>query len=392
MTAAPTVSALRGAMRNLVAQDADGPKGKPRGVLYGVSLDLSCESLAIVGAPEDGTHALADVLTGRVAPSRGTFTVEGKDPFRSPELRARIASAGREPGLPDAGNVGRTVALAMSAWGSPRSVDDVLRRFTLSGLAGRSLMSLSEVDVFAIELALALSMPSPAMLVLFEPFARPGPIDRSRIEEELSQRAAHCPVIVIASSPRDAKACARGLVLHRGAFVRQTHAPHDALGLRVGMESVTVWVASGARSLVRALAGVEQVSSITLDAAPSEAPDGAGVVRIAGPSGEQLGLAVADAVQRAGAGVKVTAMAEGAPGLSEVRAATDFELRARHLAALQAHADTKMQSDARGFGMFGAPIPPAAMPVAPPAATPEPAPPVPAPPTQLEPKKDGDPS
>lgn len=389
MTATATASSIRGYLRNLVAQDADGPKGKPRGVLYGVSADLVCESLAIVGTPEDGTHALADVLTGRIPATRGTLSIEGKDPFRTPSLRARIASAGREPGLPDAGNVGRTVALALSAWGSPKSVDEVLSRFSLSGLAGRSVGSLSDGDTFSVELALALSMPAPALLVLFEPFARPSAIDRARIEGELSERAAQCPVIVVTSSPRDAKACARGIVLHRGAFVRQTQAPHDELGPRVGLESVTIWVAAGARSLVRELAAVESLSSVAFDAAPSDAAEGAGVVRIAGSSGEEIGLAVADAVQRAGASLKVTAMAEGTPGLAEVRAATDFDLRGRHLAAMQAQAaDAKLQAEARNRGMFGAPV--AATP-APPAVTAPaaPAPPAPAPP---EPKKDGDPS
>ncbi|NUP13506.1 MAG: hypothetical protein HOW73_46305 [Polyangiaceae bacterium] len=356
MTTAPTQPGQPAlVLRDVVARDAAGAKATARGMLYGVSLDLGATDVAVVGAIEDGTLALAEVLVGRFRPDRGTVRVQGKDPFNAVELRCRIASIGIDPALPLAASVLASVDLATSAWPSPVAAADVLARFGLGALGPRAVASLTASEVRAVEIALALAIPDPALVVALEPFADLSMVPRARLEEALAERARVCPVVAITSSPADAKRFGRSVVLHRGAFARSTEGAHAGLAPALDA-SLTVWVSSGARELVAALSRDPAASSIAFDATTNDADAHAtsGILRVSGKDADALALAIADATRASGAAV--TAVAEGAPGLAEVRAATEHELRSRQLASQQMRA-LEMQAQAQMMAMQRAQMP-----------------------------------
>lgn len=332
--AAVQLSAAAGArlvLRDLVARDASGPKGAARGVLYGVSLDLGDTDAAILGGIEDGTLALALALIGRRAPDRGSVRVDGKAPFSAPEARRAIASFGVEPALPLAPTVAHSLAIATSSWERPRSADEVLSPWSLARLAARAVTSLTAAELRALEIALAFAVPSPSLVVAFEPFSDTTLIPRGRIEEELSARARRCPVLALTSRPADARRFGRVIVLHRGAFVRSTSDAHAALAPAVPT-FLTAWCSAGARELAAALAKDPSVSNVALDLTG----EGAGIVRVTGAEAEPLALAIADACRASAA--TVSAVSEGAPGLAEIRAASELEIRSHQLAAQHRHA------------------------------------------------------
>ncbi|MBK6519411.1 MAG: hypothetical protein IPM79_13955 [Polyangiaceae bacterium] len=323
----PAVAAgARLVLRDVVARDASGLKGAARGILYGVSLDLGDTDVAVLGGIEDGTLALVEALVGRRAPDRGTIKVDGQAPFSSPELRRDIASFGVEPALPPARTVAASVGLATSAWERPVSFGEVLGPWSLEALASRAIASLTRSEVLAVEMALAFALRSPALVVAYEPFADTTMIPRARIEEALADRARRCPVIAITSRPADAKRFGRVIVLHRGTFARSTADAHAALA-PVVPTYLTVWLSGGARQFASALANEAAASSVALDLTG----EGAGVVRVTGGDPEGLALAIADAASASAA--TVTAVSEGAPGLAEIRAATELEVRSGQLAA-----------------------------------------------------------
>ncbi len=135
------------------ARDAAGPRGRARGRLAGVSISLGKGTHAFLGAPEDGTIALLDVIGGVRAPQRGSVTVSGRDPARTAFLRARIGVLGPEAHLPPAPTVRDAVRLAMRARGeSGDRFDAVIDPLGLSHLHGRDPRAISFAEERAVEL------------------------------------------------------------------------------------------------------------------------------------------------------------------------------------------------------------------------------------------------
>jgi ABC-2 type transport system ATP-binding protein len=278
---------------------------------------------AVLGAPEDGTFALLDVLTGARAPQRGLVTVLGRDPWRAPFLRARIGVLPAEPRLPSAPTVRDAVRLAMRARGeSGDGFDAIFDPLGLRPLHGRDPRSLSFAEERAVELALALSTPAPVLVALHEPLAdvavgRPALV-AARLREIA---AAGACVVVTTSSPADARALAeRVLVLHRGLVAREAI---GGAGLTLPAPAeLVVWVKSGARALAAALSSRPEVHAVAWEEPPERtAWPGASAVRVRGPIVEACALAIAEAV--AESGVDVEGIEQRAPGLGEVRAATE---------------------------------------------------------------------
>lgn len=315
-------------LRGVFARDQAGLKGAARGQLAGLSLSLGPGITAVLGAPEDGTLALFDVASGKQRPARGLVRVGSGDPYRDPGLRRRIGALGLEPALPLSRDVAATVALATSAWSTPKPAADVLAPLGLQSLAARSVASLGRGELRAVELALALATPSPALLVLLEPLTDVDGPSRADVLARVEEVAKDAPVLVISSYPGDARAFARVAVLHRGLVARGSEGDHGDLGGR-GFAQLAVWVGAGLRPFAAALSAHEAVGSLVLETAAE--PEGLGVVRVSGRHKSALALAIAEVV--ADTGCDVRGMAEVTPTLPEVRAASEWELRAQALAA-----------------------------------------------------------
>ncbi len=317
------------ALSAVSARDAGGPKGTPRGIVFGVNLTLETGIAVFVGSPEDGTLALAEALIGRRKLDRGSLTLDGRKPFEDATLRARIAYVGLEPAIPPAATVAASVAIALSAWPAPPAPEAVLERAGISALGKRRTGDTSSGERRAIEWALAISLPSPLLAVVFEPFTDLGPIAHDRVEHEIRRLAGTCPVVVLTSSPDDARRFDHVAILHRGAVARDSRAPHGELGTAV-TAALTARITGGARALGAALLAHEAVSSVAFDHEPGSAGQhDRSTLRISGADREALALALADAVVSSGA--TLVSLNESAPGLAEVRAQTELEQRRLYL-------------------------------------------------------------
>ncbi len=335
------------------ARDAAGPNGRARGAVTALTLSLGPGIHTFLGAPEDGTLALFDALTGARRPLEGKVTLAGQDPFSTAYIRARIGSLAPEPRLPPAPSVGAAIRLALAARGEvSHRFDAVLDPLGLSGLHARRPGSLGFAEVRAVELALALTTPGPLLIVLHEPLADVAVAQIGAIPRRLRElAAAGACVVATTSSPADARALeGRILVLHRGFLVRE--AVGGGAGLALGEVEITAWVRDvpgepGVRELAAALTRRPGVHRVTWDdgaragspvrALDSESIAGAGpsragragpsLVRVRGDSADACAEALLDAAVESS--VVLDAIAPTSPDLAAVRAATDTLLRMR---------------------------------------------------------------
>ncbi len=330
-------------LQSVLARDRDGAGGAPRGLLFGLSAEIGAGVTCYLGAPEDGTIALAEVLVGARAPERGVVLVAGASPALSAALRARVGYVGLRPDLPDAGSVAESISLAVSAWASPPAASDVLARVGLSELGARPLASASRAELRAVEWALLAALPDPALCVVFEPFCDLVAPTAIEVEATLHRMGERAPVVVLTSSPADARRFRTVHVLHRGFVAKSSSAPHAGLGSGQ-VAALSLWVERGARRLIAELASEVAVTSFDAGASVADAQPAA--LRVAGPDRDALALSVADAVVRSGAALG--ALAEASAGLSDVRAQTEFEQLTQRLSAERARALEAQAARERG--------------------------------------------
>lgn len=329
-------------LRNVVGSDTAGVRGAPRGTVIDLSLALGRGVHAILGAPEDGTIALGDLLSGRIAPSRGALTVDGRSPARDASVRKQIGHLAHTPDLPDARDVARALDIARRArsGSDPRAM---LAQLGAAQLLGRRLATLTHGEARAVDAAIALSTPSPLLVVVHEPFSDLGPAAANALDarlRELAQQGAS--VIVITSSPRDAARLADDvLVLERGRLVRGAGAGGDDLldppvwpFSRPRRMEIIAHVAgapaAGAegtsrehhpgRAIARRLAESSAVSSVSWDDPPN-GERGPSTLRIAGPDESAIALALLDAADAEGAAL--VGLSPVPATLVEVRMATE---------------------------------------------------------------------
>jgi ABC-2 type transport system ATP-binding protein len=314
--------------QSVTIRDTAGPRGRSRGSLNGINFSLGAGLTAFVGAPEDGTLALAAALSGSRPPSRGKVLVAGVSPDKSPAVRARIGVLSPEPVLPAAKSVSDLVAIAVHARGQTRSSPlDVLKSLGVDHLLPRNPRSLSFAETRAVELALALTTPSPLLVVLHEPLADIAVnllgVVRERIRH-LAETGA-C-VAITTSSPADARALADDVyTLHRGSIFR------DDRSLRAsnrGTPLLVAWVRPAEqeeglapiRRLAQALAGRPEITSVAWNDEPhASAP--AAEIRLSGEDLDACALALQDAATEVGAIIE--AIAPASPGLTRLRAAAE---------------------------------------------------------------------
>ncbi|WP_437649667.1 ABC transporter ATP-binding protein [Sorangium sp. So ce362] len=323
------------------ARDSAGEAGRPRGSLFGAAAALGPGVHAVLGAPEDGTLALAEVLAGRAAPLAGRVLVAGRDPFRSAATRARIGVLSIAPELPDGASVASCMSVALRARGAPASsAAALLDPLGLAPLLARRRASLSFAEARAIGLSLALGVPQPLLLCLVEPFADVAVSSPAPVRERLRALAADgACVVLITSSTVDASALADRIhVLDRGVVARTepgdgerlAGAPSSAAPGAGGAEvELHVLVherapgAPGARALAAALAGSPAVRAGAWEQGPVEASS---ALRIRAADREAAALAILDAAARED--VTLIAISSPAPSLHDVRAATALRLAA----------------------------------------------------------------
>jgi ABC-type multidrug transport system ATPase subunit len=338
--------------------------------LNGATVTLGPGLHVVLGTELDGTREIVALVAGLSAPRRGSVRISEKDPRSAPALRRRTGSLLAEESLPPRATVSGALALALRARNDAKKPAQVLEESGLSPWSERRADSLSAAERRRLALALALSLPEPTLLALYEPLAAAGS-ERERVAELLAERATSgtC-VLAVTASPRDASDLGGSvLLLERGRFVRRPEQPL-ALHLAPGTVPEIRVRSSEARGLAAELAKDAAVTRlIRTEESRSE-------LLVGGPDAELVALAIARASQRAGA--PVLALQSVLPALEVVRAASDGLTRAAYEAAQRAAYEAAMR-----VNPYPALVPPPPAPQAPPAP---PAPPGPStPPTPSAP-------
>ena len=272
---------------------------------------------AMLMLPDEG-DALVDLVSGRTAARTGRVLLDGASPHRSPEHRARVASVLREEPPLRGRNV--VAALARDLGDLPRA-QQALQGAGLATWADRRPDHLSRADLRSLALAISLTLPTPAVLALFEPLALLPGLGRSRILEHLQGVARRGGVVLVATaSVRDAL-CLEGTVtvVHRGRVVRRT--PALASSIAPGQPTEFVVRTAAARELAARLAHHEAVSGIAWNGqiAPHE-------VRIRASRTELASRAIMAAARDAHLTIESLTIAE--PSLDTVEAASLAAVRA----------------------------------------------------------------
>lgn len=329
--ASPLAISILVHLNGVVARDAAGPRGAARGTLQSVTAQLGPGVHAFLGAPEDGTIALCDVIAGARPPLRGTVLVHSESPWSSPPIRSTIGALLASPELPEARTVRAAVLQSILALGrAPAEADAVLPALGIAALADRAPRSLTFAEARAVELALALHVArivamraAPPVLVLYEPCADLAlPSARAVDDAIVAQRAAGACVILATSSPADARRLADTVwILHAGALVRRE--PGDGRTLAFGDAEIAVWFASDSSASLRAVASAVGAHPAVRAAYWDDPSKGSGrpsVLRVRGADRDACALAVIDAA--ASARVAVEAITSAAPDLGAVRSAS----------------------------------------------------------------------
>jgi ABC-type lipopolysaccharide export system ATPase subunit len=292
-----------------------------------VNLALGTGLQAIVGTPADGTLDIAPLVSGFAPRRAGTVKVDGRDPARDPALRGRIGATFAEPQLPSFARVKDLFALATGgADGEAR-----LARFGLGHWWARRGSSLSRRELRALELVLALSVPSPVAVVITEPTVDIADVDREAVKAALGAAAdAGACVMVVLSSVSDAIEIAPRIhLIETGRLVRSV-AADDPAALVPGRGVALKIDVDLPRLLAASLADDPAVTGIDWD--PAERS----IITVRGDDLDRLATAVARGAGSSGAAIR--SIAPVAPGLDEVRAASAGLALAAYHAAYQAWA------------------------------------------------------
>jgi ABC-2 type transport system ATP-binding protein len=312
---------------------------------------------AIVGAPSDGTVAIAKLVGGIEPPAHGEVAVAGRAPSRNPDLRARIGVSLETPSLPPARRVADLLHRVDMLRGDTAATG-ALGVFGLGHWADRHVSDLPVRDLRAIELLIAVSTRNPVALALTEPGVDMSPLDRPTLREALSHAADQgaCVIVATASMEDAVELCRTIHVLERGNIARWV--PVEEAGALAPGRSVALRVEVDLpRLLVATLADDPAVIGIDWDQ-----QDHRSTLSVRGEDLDRLALAVARAASTAGASVR--SIAPVAPGLDEVRAAASGLALAAYHAAYRSYASPI--AGPSGAVVPAAPGPPAAPP---PAAT-----------------------
>ena len=156
------------ALRGVVKQFGTGP-GAVRAV-DGIDLEIGRgEIVALLGPNGAGKTTTLDMVLGLTNPTDGDVAVFGQAPRRA--VRAgRVSAVLQTGGLLRDLTVRETITLIASTFADPLSVDEVIARAGLEGIARRRVSKCSGGEQQRLRFALAL-LPDPDLLILDEPTA-----------------------------------------------------------------------------------------------------------------------------------------------------------------------------------------------------------------------------
>ena len=147
----------------------------PKTLLRDVSLELTEQRIAVIGANGSGKSTLLRLLNGLVAPSEGTVSVNGADSVRDVrQVRSQVGFVFTDPLSQLVMPTGREdveLSLRRSIKNSTERAaraEAVLERFGILDLADQSIYELSGGERQLLALAAVLAV-DPAVLVLDEP-------------------------------------------------------------------------------------------------------------------------------------------------------------------------------------------------------------------------------
>ncbi|GAA3313722.1 energy-coupling factor ABC transporter ATP-binding protein [Arthrobacter ramosus] len=147
----------------------------PKTLLQDVSLELTEQRIAVIGANGSGKSTLLRLLNGLVAPSEGTVSVNGADSMRDVRhVRSQVGFVFTDPLSQLVMPTGREdveLSLRRSIKNSKERAaraEAVLQRFGILDLADQSIYELSGGERQLLALAAVLAV-NPAVLVLDEP-------------------------------------------------------------------------------------------------------------------------------------------------------------------------------------------------------------------------------
>jgi ABC-type sulfate/molybdate transport systems ATPase subunit len=300
------------------------------GPLAGLNVALDPGHHVLLGRISDGTEAFVRLVAGLERPRRGTVRVNGHDPWRSPEARRTVGSLLARESLLSALTVSDVVHKALSLRGDSRPRHLVLDSFKLAAWGPRRVESLDPGERRSVALALALSIPKPAVLALHEPLADLPSLTRSVILERLTLAASEgaCVVSVTGSAQDAALLSDDVLLLDRGRIARRPPLPL-ATHLAPGSAQALIVRTPDPRSLAAGLARTGHVTGLRWDDVQTP-----GELVVEGPDLSQVSMQVIRLARHAK--IPVSGLGTTLPELDIVRAASAGLARAAYERAYRA--------------------------------------------------------
>jgi heme ABC exporter ATP-binding subunit CcmA len=172
----------------------------PTRALAGVQFELAAgEITAIEGPNGAGKSTLLNVLSLLTRPTRGELRFAGRDPFRSPAMRARIGLVAHAPMVyPDLTgheNLALTARL-YGLQGPEAALAQIGARFELAGFMQRPARTYSRGQLQRLALARAL-LPAPRLLLLDEPSTGLDAAGTARLVDVMRQERARGAIVVL---------------------------------------------------------------------------------------------------------------------------------------------------------------------------------------------------
>lgn len=298
--------------------------------LTGIDLTIENEVCVVLGDSNDGTDELSRVAAGLARTRSGSVRVDGSDPFRTPKARRAIGLLLATETFRPGATVRAVVAGALEPRGSKQSPESVFERLGSVEWLDRSVESLETEEARTLMLALALSVPPPALLVLSEPLAHLAAAEPRAIVDAINEHvSAGSAVLCSTIRTRDASWLSGNVVvLERGRLTRGP-TPSSAAALMPGLPLEFFVRVDAPRTLARQLDESPDVTGVEYDetARPGE-------LIVKGKDPGRLSMAILQAVQTSG--VELRALGTSAPPAEVLRAANAGLVRAAYDGAYRA--------------------------------------------------------